>query len=993
MEILILLLFGLLVTVVMLPFVALAKANAAKRAIDDLAGRVSSVENEVRTLGPRAVAPMETQRAAEQPVAAAAVPPPLPVTMPVSPPPPEKRAEPTPMRQMPALAARAKPAITPKPSIDWEQFMGAKLFAWIGGLALFLGVAFFVKYSFEHNLIPPELRVAIGFVIGVVLLLGGVLLKRKENAVTAQTLCATGILVLYAVTFASRAYYHFAFFGLVQTFSLMALITAVAFLLAVRLNAMLVAVLGIAGGFLTPVLLSTGQDNPLGLFGYIALLDIGLLAVAQRQRWNVLAILGAIGTVLIQSAWVATFFVPEKYFAGNKVLIAMAVFAGFEALFLAANGWAKRTGRLNRELLAAAVAFTTVAMLFAFYLLSIHTIAQRPALLFGYLFIVDLGLLALIFLERQLALLGGLGGFAAFILLAAWTSHELTTPHLYIALAFYFGFALLHTAMPVALQRGRAVALPWWSHIFPALALLLVLMPIFQLTPLSIAVWPFVLIVDLLAIVLALASASLLPIVAVLVLTLAALGAFIARIPDELTGLPTALFLLGGFAILFLVAPGWASRRLTTSHPSARTPNLFGDISDPANLSIQLPALSATLPFLLLIMVTLRLPLANPSAVFALGLLLVILLLGMSIIFSLDLLPAIGLVSVLALEHAWHLQHFNPARATLPLLWYLGFYAVFSVFPFLFRRKLAAKSAPWVTAALAGPLHFYLIYQLIRAAYPGAYLGLVPSAFALPSLLGLSIVLKRTPLTSPSRDAQVALFGGAALFFITLIFPITFDRQWITLGWALEGAALCWLFRRVPHPGLRIAGVILLCVVFVRLALNPAVLSYHPRAAVPISNWYLYTYGVATVCLLSAARLLAPARNLVLGWNAPPLLYAIGALLAFLLVNIEIADYFTAPGAATLTFQFSGNFARDMSYSIAWALFALLLLIIGMRKQSASVRYASLALLGVTVLKLFLHDLSQLEQLYRIGAFVIVAVIAILASFLYQRFLAAAVKQ
>src|SRR5207237_5868847 len=116
-----------------------------------------------------------------------------------------------------------------KPPIDWEQFMGAKLFAWIGGLALFLGVTFFVKYSFEHNLIPPELRVAIGFVVGASLVIGGLLLKRKENAVTAQTLCATGLLVLYTVTFACRAYYHFAFVGLIPTFLLMTLITAMAF--------------------------------------------------------------------------------------------------------------------------------------------------------------------------------------------------------------------------------------------------------------------------------------------------------------------------------------------------------------------------------------------------------------------------------------------------------------------------------------------------------------------------------------------------------------------------------------------------------------------------------------------------------------------------------------------------------------------------------------------------------------------------------------------
>jgi len=378
--------------------------------------------------------------------------------------------------------------------------------------------------------------------------------------------------------------------------------------------------------------------------------------------------------------------------------------------------------------------------------------------------------------------------------------------------------------------------------------------------------------------------------------------------------------------------------------------------------------------------------------VFGLALLLIVLLLGMTEIFSLDVLPAVGLVSVLALEHAWHFRHFDPAHAGLPLIWYLVFYAAFSVFPFIFHQRFAGKTTPWATAALAGPLHFYLVYQVIRAAHPNSFLGLVPAAFALPSLAGLFILVKRTPLDSPARNAQLALFGAAALFFITLIFPIQFDRQWITVGWALEGAALCWLFHRVPHPGLRLAGIGLLVVVFARLALNPAALSYHPRAAAPIFNWYLYTYGIATACLFAGARLLAPPRHLVLGRNTLPLLYTLGTVLAFLLVNIEIADYFSVPGATGLTFQFSGNFARDMSYSIAWGLFALLLLIVGMRKKTAPVRYASLGLLGVTVLKLFFHDLSQLDQLYRIGAFIVVAVIAILASFLYQRFLAAVEK-
>jgi uncharacterized membrane protein len=127
----------------------------------------------------------------------------------------------------------------------------------------------------------------------------------------------------------------------------------------------------------------------------------------------------------------------------------------------------------------------------------------------------------------------------------------------------------------------------------------------------------------------------------------------------------------------------------------------------------------------------------------------------------------------------------------------------------------------------------------------------------------------------------------------------------------------------------------------------------------------------------------------VLGFNAQPVIYSLGVILSFLLLNIEIADYFTLPGASSLAFQFSGNFARDMCYTIGWALFALGLLSAGIWREQRNVRYAAIALLSVALLKLFFHDLAQLQALYRIGALFAVAVIAILASFAYQRFLPA----
>ena len=870
--------------------------------------------------------------------------------------------------------------------------MGVKLLAWIGGLAAFLAVAFFVKYSFDNNLISPEVRMAIGFLAGLGLLVGGVMMSRKQYAVLAHTLCGTGVVILYAVTFACRGVYHFEFFGPIPTFLLMVLITATAFFLAVRLDAMVVAILGILGGFLTPILLSTGQDNPFGLFGYIALLDAGLILVAVHRRWLFLVALAAAGTIFMQIGWADEFFSREKYFEGNKILIALVVLLGFNALYLAAAWWAKQRKQLDWWLTGAKLALAVTALIFTAWFLSFAPLAHRPWLMFSFVFLIDLSVAALVLLEQKVSLAQPLAGLAVFGLLALWTGNSLTKELLNAGLTFYLVLAILHSAFPVWLQRRRGVsAVSWASQVFPPLSLVLVLMPILQLAEISFAVWPIVLLVDLLAIGLAVLTASLWSVLAVLVLTLAATGALIFKIPETLTGLPTSFFLIGAFAVFFVAVSAWLARKFK---PEALTRGLAfnGNLALPGSMAAQLPILSAVLPFLLLIMVTLRLPLTNPSPVFGLALLLVVLMLGLTKLFSLDWMPAVGLACVAALESTWHFNRFNPAEPVLSLTWYLVFLVVFSLFPFLFLRKFSDKVVPWAAAAMAGPLQFFLVHRLVKAAYPNEVMGLLPAAFALAPLLSLVVVLKKTLAATPARMTQLAWFGGVGLFFITLIFPIQFERQWITIGWGLEGAALLWLFHRVPHPGLRLAGVGLLVAAFVRLALNPAVLEYHSRSATPILNWYLYAYGLVTICLFAGAWLLAPPRHEVLRTNAPPILTGLGAVLAFLLVNIEIADYFSEPGS-TLTFQFSGSFARDMTYSIAWAVFALVLLVAGIARRVRAPRYAGLGLLSVTILKLFLHDLARLDQLYRIGAFVAVAAIAMLASFAYQRFYAASVKE
>src|SRR5205085_1406322 len=112
------------------------------------------------------------------------------------------------------------------------------------------------------------------------------------------------------------------------------------------------------------------------------------------------------------------------------------------------------------------------------------------------------------------------------------------------ALVSYFVFAVVHAVFPLVLERRRKVTTAsWGTQLFPLLALGLVLIPIFQLAEVSFLVWPFVLLVDLLAIGLAVMTAAIWPVLAVLLLTLGATGALIFKIPATLTGLPASFFL------------------------------------------------------------------------------------------------------------------------------------------------------------------------------------------------------------------------------------------------------------------------------------------------------------------------------------------------------------------------------------------------------------------------------------------------------------------
>ena len=1026
-EIAILLVLFLVVLIFVLPIAAMVKASGASRRCEEAHQRMQGMQEDLRrmetemqtlreallgstTAAPAAPSPAKVAGPAPAPSSttesvaarspATAAPPPLVNVPPPSAPPavisvrpvvpalvsPPRADTPSPVfaeaKQEKVVGLERKPAL---PAFDWEQFLGLKLAAWLGGLVLALGVVFGLKYSFEHELIKPPMRVALGVLFGLSLLLGGLRLPRPRYVVTTQVFCAAGVLVLYADVFAACSFYHLIPSG--AAFLFMVLVTVTAFALAVWLDAPVVAVLGLLGGFLTPPLLSTGEDNPLGLFGYIALLDAGLVAVTLRKRWGYLVLLGALGTLAMEWGWL------NKFFEADKIYTAMAVFAGFAWFFLAAFGLDQRKTALDKNVAAAALILPASAFVFAFYLIDkpYPEVMARPGLLFSYLFVVDLGLLGMVWLRDELRVVQGVAGLAMFGMLMTWSARHLSAGLLNWALGGYLVFGLGHTVYPLVLERLRPRAgSKDWIQVFPVLALGLILLPMNQLAAVSLAIWPVVLLVDLLAVVVACVTLSLVSLVGVLLLTMATLGSWVLKIPAASTEASSLLLLLAAFAGFFFVASLWVFRKyfggsLAQRSPAAGGPGTTGSAGgNAAWLADQIPALAALMPFLLLVMVIFNLSLANPSPVFGLAALMLALLLGLLYYGWPEMLGAVALVCVLLVEYAWHGQRETPGFAPVTLGWYLGFYAVFHAYPFVFGRRMKDRNLTYIVSALSGPAHFYLVYQLVKTTYVPAYPGLVPLAFALPYLGSLAALLRQEP--SAPRLTRLAWHGGVALFFITLIFPIQFDRQWLTIGWALEGTALLWLFQRVPHPGLPRVGAALLVTAFARLALNPAIFHYYPRSNVAIWNWFLYAYGLVTLCLFAGALLMAPPRHLLQGVNAPPILRGLGTVLAFLLMNIEIADKFSQ--GSFIAFEFTGSFERDLAYSLAWAAFAFVLLVAGIQRRVAAARYAGIGLLSVTVLKLFFHDLWRLGGLYRIGSLFGLAVVLILVSVLYQRFMA-----
>ena len=351
----------------------------------------------------------------------------------------------------------------------------------------------------------------------------------------------------------------------------------------------------------------------------------------------------------------------------------------------------------------------------------------------------------------------------------------------------------------------------------------------------------------------------------------------------------------------------------------------------------------------------------------------------------------------LLLYIGWYSEFYRRPELGLTLGFATLFFAIFAVAPLVTLQPKGEHpvlaSIPAVLAFVNAGVYFLESYAMIEEV-DKRYMAW----FAL-GLAAIYIFLSRQvharSLVPGASDILYFLHLAVAIGFITIAIPIRLDAHWITIGWFIEAGVLLWIANRIQSDFLNAFALGALALGVVRLLLID-----NFQTTQLLFNLRMATYTVAVVVLGAVA------------WNAgkreDESARTVGAIalvalnvLALIALSREVSDFYSRQMASMRPVfnprsgvnQWRTSYldyrrveiARDFTYSALWMAYGAMLMVVGFLRRSAFVRWQALLLIAATIAKVFIYDVSQLDRGYRIVSFIVLGVLLLAISFVYQR--------
>ncbi len=354
-------------------------------------------------------------------------------------------------------------------------------------------------------------------------------------------------------------------------------------------------------------------------------------------------------------------------------------------------------------------------------------------------------------------------------------------------------------------------------------------------------------------------------------------------------------------------------------------------------------------------------------------------------------LLVLSFLGTLSLYVAWYAEFYNRSELRLTLAFATLFFVIFAIAPLVGRGTTESgvfSTVPHFIAFLNAGVYFFQVYDMLESVDKMA-----TAWFALALAAAYIFLSRQAQARNPDPVTQQTLHYlhlALAIGFITIAVPIRLEGHWITMGWFVEAAVLLWVADRIHSEFLNAFAVGALILGIARLLFID---NFHPQTL--LFNWRMAVFSVA-IAVLGLVAWFGARRGDELGSQASALAVIALNILALVALSREVADYYARQmvGATPPPGQWvpgstsdlrSIEIARDFTFSALWMAYGAMLMVVGFWRRSAFVRWQALVLIAITVVKVFVYDVSELDRGYRIVSFIVLGALLLGISFVYQR--------